>query len=143
MADRVMSSSLECGSVPLPLAGALVLLCSIDYAFSLDFDGGVHVRIERQFLLRTGGREHRIDLEGPPEGMGPALVLARATASSGEAFRDGRLHLVFDGGTTVDVPGGEQYEAWSLTAESGLRLVSLPGGDLAVWWPQQEASDGS
>jgi hypothetical protein len=49
------------------------------------------------------------------------------------AFKDGRLHLAFDGGWSIEVPPGTDYEPWTLNGPDGLLLVSVPGGDLAIW----------
>jgi Family of unknown function (DUF6188) len=35
------------------------------------------------------------------------------------------------------VPAAEDFEAWELVGPDGLRTVSLPGGDLAVWQPDE------
>jgi hypothetical protein len=61
------------------------------------------------------------------------LALLDRAVSRVVAFKDGRLSLAFDGGWKIEVPGGAQFEAWTLTGPNGLLVVSIPGGDLAVW----------
>ncbi len=39
----------------------------------------------------------------------------------------------------VKVPVGQDYEPWELVGPGGVRVVSLPGGDLAVWRAEDDA----
>jgi hypothetical protein len=34
-------------------------------------------------------------------------------------------------------PIGEDYESWNIVGPAGLRIVSLPGGELAIWSPDR------
>jgi hypothetical protein len=86
-------------------------------------------------------------IRGPTAGFGPASVriaphrqevagaleLLGARVVAAVAFKDGRLRLLFDGGTQLHVPPDSWYEAWSAVGPGSLRAVSLPRGGLAIW----------
>jgi hypothetical protein len=58
------------------------------------------------------------------------LVVVEASA-----FKDDHLELKFDGGATITVAAAEDLEPWEIVGPGGLRVVSLPEGQLAVWQP--------
>jgi hypothetical protein len=62
-----------------------------------------------------------------------ALELFGARVMAAVAFKDGRLRLLFDGGTQLHVPPDSWYEAWSAVGPGSLRAVCLPRGGLAIW----------
>ncbi len=129
----------------LPMAHRMVTQCRLDYAFTLvvadDPAGSFEIRIERPFAVHHGGHEIVLDPEGESEAMAPALAFLRREVERAIAFKDGRLQLCFVGGGALRVPADEEYEAWSIVGPAGLRVVSMPGGELAVWSP--EVCDGS
>jgi hypothetical protein len=118
----------------LPLAGASIVRCLVDWAITLQCDGEYEVRIEGPFIFRTPeGAVHELDPDEDPVGLGVVLSVARGRIVSAEAFKDGRLELLFTDGARIEVPVDASYEAWELAGPSGLRVVSLPGGELALW----------
>jgi hypothetical protein len=118
----------------LPVEGVSVVACCIDYAMTLRLGNDVSIRIEQPFIYRTPeGVEYLVIPEDDPARMAPALVLCRLAVRRGYAFKDGRLELTFVNGSTVSVPATEDHEPWELVGPGGLRIVSIPGGDLAVW----------
>ena len=62
-----------------------------------------------------------------------ALALFGARVVAAVAFKDGRLRLLFDGGSQLHVPPDSWYEAWSAIGPGSLRAVCLPRGGLAIW----------
>jgi hypothetical protein len=50
---------------------------------------------------------------------------------------DGQLTMRFAEGTTLTAPPDDRYEAWQLRDHAGLLIVCMPGGDLAIWLPDQ------
>jgi hypothetical protein len=139
-------SSFEFAETPdrwgLALESHAVVQCRVDYAFTLVIDGpsdGLEVRIQQPFELLSGADGEtpvRIDPNGDPSGLVPALGLWRAELVEALAFKDGRLELRFAEGERLHVPAGEKFEPWTLVGPAELRLVSMPGGDLAVWKPE-------
>jgi len=97
-------------------------------------NGSWELRIEQPFwVTEPDGTEH---LVVPEEAAHLDIVLAavlRATVEGASAFKDGHLELRLDGGTVLRVPPDEGFEAWTVTGPGGIRLVSLPGGELAIW----------
>lgn len=77
-----------------------------------------------------------LDPEGDPLAMAPALRLLRQGVKQAIAFKDGRLELVLSGGVVLRVPFDEDFESWNIVGPAGLRIVSLPGGALAIWSPE-------
>jgi len=50
------------------------------------------------------------------------------------------LNLVFSNGASIRVEPDEAYQAWTVAGPDGLLVVSMPGGELAVWSPEEEHS---
>jgi hypothetical protein len=126
----------------VPMAGLTVTQCRLDYAFSVvvadEPAGSFEVRIEQPFTVASRGDELTIDPEGDPVQMAPALRVLRQEVEQAIAFKDGRLELTFGDGVLLRVPVGEDYEAWKIVGPAGLRIVSLPGGELAIWSPERD-----
>jgi len=119
----------------LPLVGRAVTRCLVDYAFGLQFwspEADFELRIEGLFSLREPSGEELLMMPEDTSSLGPALRLFQREVSSARAFKDGRLEVVFSDGSALQVAPDQQYEAWEF-AGNGQRLVSTPGGELAVW----------
>jgi hypothetical protein len=108
----------------------------VDYAFTVSTTDDYSFRIEEPFVfVDVAGREHALVPEGDPAGLAVALVVARTRLSIARAFDDGRLELHFCDGSEILVSSSERFEPWVMTGPDGLMLVSVPGGELAVWLP--------
>jgi hypothetical protein len=107
--------------------GAGVRLEFDDHAFhELTIEGDV------RFRLADGS-----ELCGDPVGLlvaGQLIRLLGSTVTAATVDQDGDLTVVF-GDDRLVVPCGVMYESWQLRSGEGLSIVSLPGGDLAVWRP--------
>jgi len=126
----------------LPIVDELVVACCVDYGVTLHFSNGVIIRIGQPFIYRTTkGLEHLIVPEGDPVRVAPVLAICRQAVQQGFAFKEGRLELHFADNSVLSVSSSEDLEPWELTGPDGLRLVSIPGGDLAVW-RTRPSSDG-
>ena len=127
----------------VPMVGT-VTQCRLDYAFSLvvadESAGSFEARIEHLFVVAGHDGETSMDPEADPVLMAPALRVLRRAVDQAIAFKDGRLELTFDDGAVLRVPADEDHEAWNIVGPAGLRVVSMPGGELAIWEP--EASSG-
>lgn len=138
-------SSFELAETPdrwvLALEDHAVVQCRVDYAFTLVIDGpsgGWEIRIQKAFELlpgTDGGIPVLVELNGDPSALAPALGLWRAEVFEALAFKGGQLELRFTEHERLLVPACEEFESWTLTGPAGLRLVSMPGGQLAVWRP--------
>lgn len=66
------------------------------------------------------------------EGLALLVPLLNGDVAAVHIDDRGGLSLVV-GGTTLHCPESPEFEAWSLSGPSGVLVVSMPGGDLAVW----------
>jgi len=113
----------------LPFADERVICCCVDYAVSFGTQGQISVRIEQPFVYKNAnGVEHLIIPEEDPVRITPVLAIARLSVRDGFAYDDGHLGLAFSDGSTIGVPGTQDYEPWELTGPNGLKVVSVPGG---------------
>ena len=107
-----------------------------DYAITLLTDKGAEIRIETDFSLRNPGGPIAVTIS--PEMRDQAAVILpavlhetiRAAAASNET---GTLVLDFVHGVRLEVAANPDYEAWTVAAENGSKVVALPGGGLSTW----------
>lgn len=119
----------------LPRHGDAVGRCCWDYQFRIQLlqsDDKLEVEIGGRFLLKRGDQLTEFDAQ-QPEGLGPALTLMGKEIDVIRAFKDGSLEISFEDGVVLTAPPDPDYEAWLLVSHTGLMIVSIPGGDLAVW----------
>lgn len=98
----------------------------------------LNVEIESVAVIRLPGSGHSVEVDPrtkDPMAMAPALKLLHVSADRLEASRNGRLTVALGEGGLVEVAPDDDYEAWNVTGPEGLRLVSMPGGEVAVWAP--------
>ena len=62
-----------------------------------------------------------------------ALGLFGARILSAVATKTGSLRLIFDNGFHLNSRADPDFEAWELIEPGGWRIISMPGGKLAVW----------
>jgi hypothetical protein len=121
----------------LPVSGQRVSRCCVGYAVTLMCDNGLDIDIEGAFAYRmTDGREHLLDPQGPALDLAPVLSTRSLIIREGTAFKDGRLQILFENGSQISVPADPSYEPWTIATLggiNGLKVVSIPGGDLAIW----------
>ncbi|MGW0356281.1 DUF6188 family protein [Nocardia nova] len=92
------------------------------------------LQIEGDIELRLGsGPVYRVDSENYEKRRKEIESLVGAVVVSARADESGALTLELDSGTSLRVPPDDDYEAWSIAGPGGYRVVSLPGGELAVW----------
>lgn len=124
----------------LPVHGQKVTRCCVDWARILILcENGAQIAIGEPFTLVTSdGHQYTLDPDPgtDPASLAPILQVMRQIVRAGTAFSDGRLELSFHDGTRIDVPSGKDFEAWNLSGPGGiddLKIVSIPGGELAIW----------
>lgn len=124
----------------LPIAGRAVRRCCLDHAFGIELRAtdcaDATIRIGGEFAFReSDGRGWRLRPEDDASLLGPALRMFGLTVDHAEAYKDGTLEVAFADGSDLRVAPDPAVEAWEFAGERGVRIVSLPGGDLAVWQP--------
>jgi hypothetical protein len=80
-----------------------------------------------------------IERHGDPvaaEVAGELVALLNTDATTASLGPDGVLAVGF-GEVRLVVEPDDMYEAWQLRAGNGLLLVGVPGGDVAIWTPDQ------
>jgi len=120
----------------LPFRGLTVTQIQVDLAFGLNLDDRGAVRISSTATLGwvdVATRPDKIELHPERQDVAAGIALLNTTVLSAVAFKSGALRLVFDSGRKLSVAADPRYEAWTATGPSGMLIVSLPGGDLAVW----------
>lgn len=115
----------------------VVTQLQIDFAFGFTVDAEVDFRIEVPFEAGDTGGWRAYDPE-VPGAVGPLAVLHQAVVHGALVMTDGRLEVSFTNGSSLRVLPNNKYEAFSVTGPAGsFRFVSLPGGGLAEWLPEQ------
>ena len=121
----------------LPYRNRRVNQIVVDHALTLVLDGHVTLTIESPAMLTQGaitapdGASDRL-VPGTQQ-VEKALALFGTHVLSSVAFKSGALRVVFSNGLHISVFASEEYEAWQARGPETLRIVSLPGGELAVW----------
>ncbi len=114
----------------------------VDHAIWLVLNTEIIITIEGVSTITRGSST--VAVEQGPAGLVAVLERLWTKVSSVTAFKDGRLEIVFGDDAKLDVPADDNYEPWGLVGDDGMRIVSVPGGGLAVWLPGAAASvDGT
>jgi hypothetical protein len=130
----------------LPVSGEQVTRCWVDpTAVGLLCRNAIEISIGEPFTLATPeGHTYALDPGGEATGLAPFLRIMRQIIREGIAVKDGRLTLVFDDGSRIDVPSGQDFEAWTLAGPGGidgLKIVSAPEGKLVIWSDRRNERD--
>jgi hypothetical protein len=109
---------------------------TVDYALTFSLEGQAEIVIENDAILadRPGRAPdvETVELHPGRQDVGSALILFGATVNSGIAFKTGTLRLVLDH-YQLTVRPDPHYEAWNVVGPGDMRLVCMPGGQLAIW----------
>ena len=123
----------------VPLSGRTVSRFLIDNVLCIEFIDPdrdyIMVMLEQEFHLEVNGTCHVLTPKIPIQ-FGPVFFLRHSTVKDAFAFKDGTLKLEFANGDKLAIKAHPQYEAWGVAGDRGLRVICLPGGDLAVWQPE-------
>jgi hypothetical protein len=126
---------IENSCVTLPLEGRRITQLRFDFAFGMEFSdesGPFSIKINTMFTLISPIGTTECDPE-KIDTCGPVLRLFNAHVSSAKAFKSGRLEITFSDGVILEVDSNPQFEAWEAVGHNGMRIVAVPGGDLAIW----------
>ena len=112
-----------------------VIRCCIDYAFSLELqstNSELVLRLEGEFVVKNKHLELYMASTIPTK-LGPALAMLFKQVKLLKLYKCGDLEVAFEHDQSLFVSADEGYEAWELIGTNGLRVVSMPGGKLAIW----------
>jgi Family of unknown function (DUF6188) len=121
------------------LEGCVVGQCCVDWALTLRLSRGqdsFDVCIARPFNFDSGtGDSYVMNPEDDPVGLGPILEVGRTGVAEAWVMPSGALRMTFHDGSRMNVPACDGFEAWSLSASTGLRVVCGPAGEVTTWTP--------
>jgi len=127
----------------VPLTGRTVSRFLIDNALCIEFIDPdreyVMITLEQEFHLEVNRISYALSPKIPTQ-LGPVFFLRHNTVKDALAFKDGTLKLEFANGDKLAIGAHPKYEAWGVAGDHGLRVICLPGGDLAVWDPDPQGS---
>lgn len=129
----------------LGLRGLTVTKISVDYQLSFLLESDAWVVLEGPCRLAQGSAAGDVPqemLDPQRQDVAAALALFGAKVMSAVAFKTGSLRLVFDNGLHLNCRADPSFEAWQVTGPGGWRLVSMPGGELAVWTGSEATKAG-
>lgn len=131
----------------IPLVGKPVTRIIVGLELTLEFfesdDEQTTIWIGGEFRFEINGKEHTLSTEDPAR-LGPVLALARSTVESARAYKNGTLEVRFREGGKLSIGPHPQCEAWGVVGSRWLRVVCMPGGELATWQADPpEPSGGS
>ncbi|MFC1436650.1 DUF6188 family protein [Streptacidiphilus sp. N1-10] len=117
------------------LRGLTVVGIGISYQLSLCLDTQARVVLGCPFQLTQGVGDGRRDVVLDPgrQDVAAAIGLFGARVLSAVASKTGSMRLVFDNGCHLNSRADPSFEAWEVRGPGGWRIVSMPGGELAVW----------
>lgn len=120
----------------LPVAGSAIDQCCFDVAVVLRLGigtAGWEIRISQPFVVTAPDGTEQLVVPEELAHVEAVLALLRLVVEGATAYKDGRLELRLAGGSVLKVPPDEGYEAWEAAGPDGMKVFSLPGGELAVW----------
>ena len=121
----------------IPVDGQVVSRLYIDYALGIQLlENGITtiVRIEGIFSL-TENNQKLIFNTHQRDKLCPAFTIFEKTIKSAIAYKNGRLKIIFNNGTSLNVEPDPNYEAWEISGDDGLIIVCQPGGEITIWQP--------
>ncbi|MFJ4091844.1 DUF6188 family protein [Kitasatospora sp. NPDC089913] len=117
------------------LRGLAVTRISVGHQLFLHLDSDARVDLGCPFKLTRPVGEGRQDVLLDPgrQDVAAALGLFGAKVLSAVAFKTGSLRLLLDNGFRLTSKADPLFEAWEVLGPGGWRIISMPGGKLAVW----------
>ena len=120
----------------IPLVGQHVSRFRVDMQLTLEFfepaDEETMVWIAGEFRLDLDGKERLLSV-GQRDTLGSVFALLNRSVQTALAYKNGTLEITFKEGGKLSVASESNYESWGVTGVRWLRLVCMPGGELAVW----------
>ena len=119
----------------LPLKGTVINKFVIDNQFCMQFlelADPMDINIGGRFFVDFGGNKQEFDIENV-DTLGPAFRLFQKEIEYGKVYKNGTLEIQFKDRTILIAPPLDKYECWELNTKSGVKIISIPGGDLAIW----------
>ncbi|MET3425497.1 hypothetical protein BJ973_004709 [Actinoplanes tereljensis] len=113
------------------LTGRKLEYVRLDSTVVLGLSGGGQIVIETPALLVSPDGPFAV-LPGVTSSDALATLLGDAVTSA-RARETGELEITFASGARLLVGADDDYESWAVIGPTGLLIVCLAGGELAVW----------
>lgn len=121
----------------LGLIGKRVQSVKVDYTLVLQLSDVHFIAVSSPLSVEVDGQSVRLSPEEDPQDcFGPIRELVGRTVEAADADATGALDVTFDGGGHLRVEPDPAYEAWNVSGPNGALVVSMPGGELAIWTAQ-------
>lgn len=120
----------------IPLSGYEITLICVGYELQIHSQGSdlsASIAIGDKFNLLTGDELYNFNVGTESSTLGPVLGLLHKRIESVSAMKDGHLNVIIDSGISLSVAPDHAYEAWDVSISNGIRVVCMPGGELAIW----------
>jgi hypothetical protein len=119
----------------LSLAGFSATLSSTEWMTEIRFDGADRqefmLQIESPLILKPHEKQSMV-LKPSDYSRHLAKTLASGPLDMW-INENGSIDVSFADKTLLYVAPSEDFEAWNLTGSDGIKIVSLPGGQISVW----------
>jgi hypothetical protein len=132
LANRLLHAVVGYGLLAFRIGGGVRLEFDDDAFHELTIEGSL------RFVRADGSERHGEPIS--PEVAEQLIQLLNTPVTAAAIDPDGTLTVTFDNANLV-VPYDEMYEAWQIRSDQGLLVVSMPGGDLAIWKPESDGTD--
>jgi hypothetical protein len=127
------------------LRGRQVTALRVSYELQFEFTD-----VAWEASLTVGGRLRLVGASTPaqdvdpeePRTLAPVLTLLRSRVSEVVVSETGALTVYFVDGRALEVAPDGNYEAWGFVGPRRARVVCMPGGSLAYWFPHDDRADG-
>ncbi|PKV82631.1 hypothetical protein BX283_0071 [Streptomyces sp. TLI_146] len=105
----------------------------VDHQLGLQLGEDAEINVQTGAAMDQGGGGQTSPLVPERQEVADALGLFGRAVTEATAFKDGRLLVEFDQGARLTVAPDADFEAWNITGPGALRVVCMPGGELAIW----------
>ena len=126
----------------LGLSGKCLQSMELEYTLVLQLSDVYFISISSPLTLEIDGENTLLSPEEDSEdGFGPIRGLVGRAVVDADVDAGGALRVTFQGGARLRVGPDPDYEAWNVSGPNGALVVSMPGGEIAVW-SQQPGIEG-
>ena len=95
-------------------------------------DKEITIWIGRNTYLKVDGLEYKLSAEDPAN-LSPLLRVMRNTVQTALAHENGKLELISKTVSSCGCCRFQKLNLGGITGRNSLRVVCMPGGDLAIW----------
>ncbi len=125
-------------AMDLGMGGQAIADVTADFTVSLRTDAGFEVRIETAFGVQAPGGAVNEYVPGNSDVEPQVEALRAQRVVHGAVDDSGVLDIGFESGLAIRVVPDEAYEAWTVAGPQGMKVVCMPGGELASWSPRSD-----